>query len=59
MGHTLNHGWELSGGVATAMDLNWEQGFLARQWNGTVELKKAELQAAGLNQPLKLDDVVA
>jgi hypothetical protein len=58
MGHTLNHGWELSGGVATAMDLNWEQGFLARQWNGTVELKKAELQAAGLNQPLKLDDVL-
>ena len=57
MGHTLNHGWELSGGVATAMDLNWEAGFRARQWNGTVELKKAELQAAGLNQPLKLEDV--
>ncbi len=57
MGHTLNHGWELSGGVATTMDLNWEQGFQARQWNGTVDLKKAELQAAGLNQPLKLDDV--
>jgi uncharacterized protein involved in outer membrane biogenesis len=57
MGHTLNHGWELSGGVATAMDLNWEHGFLRRQWNGTVDLKKAELQAAGLNQPLKLEDV--
>ena len=58
MGHTLNHGWELSGGVATAMDLSWEHGFQARQWNGTVELKKAELQAAGLNQPLELDDVL-
>ena len=57
MGHTLNHGWELSGGVATAMDLNWEQGFRTRQWNGTADLKKAELQAAGLNQPLKLEDV--
>ncbi len=57
MGHTVNHGWELSGGVATAMDLNWEDGFRARQWNGTVDLKKAELQAAGLNQPLKLEDV--
>jgi autotransporter translocation and assembly factor TamB len=57
MGHTLNHGWELSGGAATTMDLNWEYGFRARHWNGTVELKKAELQAAGLNQPLKLDDV--
>jgi uncharacterized protein involved in outer membrane biogenesis len=57
MGHTLNHGWELSGGVATAMDLNWEHGFLRRQWDGTVELRKAELQAAGLNQPLKLEDV--
>jgi len=57
MGHTLNHGWELSGGVASAMDLSWEYGFRARQWNGTVDLRKAELQAAGLNQPLKLDDV--
>lgn len=57
MGHTLNHGWELSGSAATEMDLNWEHGFLARQWNGTVDLKKAELHAAGLNQPLKLEDV--
>ena len=57
MGHTLNHGWELNGGVAAAMDLNWEHGSRARRWNGTVELKKAELQAAGLNQPLKLEDV--
>jgi len=57
MGHVLNHGWELNGGVATTMDLNWEQGFRARRWNGTVDLKKAELQAAGLNQPLKLEDV--
>jgi len=57
LGHTLNHGWELSGGVASVMDLNWERGFQAGKWNGTVELKKAELQAAGLNQPLKLEDV--
>jgi uncharacterized protein involved in outer membrane biogenesis len=57
MGHTLNHGWELSGGAATAMELNWERGLQARQWNGTVDLKKAELQAAGLNRPLKLEDV--
>jgi len=57
VGHSLNHGWELSGGAATVMDLNWVHGFLARQWNGTVELKKAELQAAGLNQPLKFEDV--
>src|SRR5271157_416034 len=57
LGHTLNHGWELSGGVATAMDLSWEKGFQARQWSGTVDLKKAELQVAGLNQPLNLDEV--
>jgi hypothetical protein len=57
LGHTLNHGWELSGGVATAMDLSWEKGFQSRQWNGTVDLKKAELQVAGLNQPLNLDEV--
>jgi hypothetical protein len=57
MGHTLNHGWELSGGAAAAMDLSWEKGFQAREWNGTLDLKKAELQVAGLNQPLNLDEV--
>ncbi len=57
LGHTLNHGWELSGGMATAMDLSWKKGFQARQWSGTVELKKAEMQVAGLNQPLNLDEV--
>jgi uncharacterized protein involved in outer membrane biogenesis len=57
LGHALNHGWELSGGVATAMELSWERGFQARQWSGTLDLKKAELQVAGLNQPLNLDEV--
>jgi AsmA family/AsmA-like C-terminal region len=57
LGHTLNHGWELSGGAGAAMDLSWERGFQAREWNGTVDLKKAQLQVAGLNQPLNLDEV--
>jgi hypothetical protein len=57
LGHTLNHGWELSGGAATAMDLSWEKGFQARQWSGAVDLKKAKLQVAGLNEPLNLDEV--
>ncbi len=57
LGYTLNHGWELNGSVATSMDLSWEKGYQGRKWNGAAELKKAELQVAGLNQPLNLDEV--
>jgi len=56
-GRPLNHGWELSGGVGGRVELAWQRGLRNRRWSAAFDLSKAELQAAGLNLPLKLDDV--
>jgi AsmA family len=56
-GKTLNHGWELNGGVGSAAEWGWTQGmFRNGRWNGSINFAKAELQAAGLNQPIELED---
>ncbi len=56
-GITLNRGWELTGGVTGAAELNWARGFVPnKQWSGAVSAVKAELQVAGLNLPIRLDD---
>jgi hypothetical protein len=56
-GKTLNHGWELTGGVMGTATLEWHHG-LARnvRWNGSISAVKSELQVAGLNLPIRLDD---
>ncbi len=57
IGKTVNHGWELSGGVSSAIEWDWHDGlFRNGKWNGALHFTKAELQAAGLNQPITLDD---
>ncbi|GAC1685707.1 MAG: hypothetical protein PVS2B2_24760 [Candidatus Acidiferrum sp.] len=56
-GQTLNHGWELKGGAVAAMRWEWSNTVGPGQWNGTVTLSGAELQAAGLNLPLRMDEV--
>lgn len=56
-GRTLNHGWELSGAASSSMAWVWENGFLRNtRWDGSVDLGKAELQVAGLNLPVQIDD---
>lgn len=56
-GKTLNHGWELNGGVGSSVDWNWDKApFQNGRWNGTITFSKAELQAAGLNLPIELED---
>ncbi|MBV9887623.1 MAG: AsmA family protein [Acidobacteria bacterium] len=52
-GRTLNHGWELTGSATASLQWNWN-GATSRRWNGHVDVSNAELQAAGLNQPLNL-----
>jgi hypothetical protein len=52
-GRTLNHGWELTGAATASLHLDWN-GTAPRRWNGHVDVSNAELQAAGLNQPLTL-----
>jgi len=56
-GKTLNHGWELNGEASARLDWEWQHNLKNVRWKGYVDLKKAELQAAGLNLPLKLEDV--
>lgn len=57
VGQTLNHGWQLKGGAATAMRWEWTEAEKGGQWNGTVTLSGAELEAAGLNLPMRMEDV--
>src|ERR1700722_12879266 len=52
-GRMLNHGWELTGGATASLHWDWN-GVTPRHWNGRVDVSNAELQAAGLNQPLNL-----
>jgi AsmA family len=52
-GRTLNHGWELTGAANASLHWDWN-GLTARHWNGHVDISNAELQAAGLNQPVNL-----
>jgi hypothetical protein len=52
-GRTLNHGWEMTGAATASLHWDWN-GATPRHWNGRVDVSNAELQAAGLNQPLNL-----
>ena len=54
-GHSLNHGWELSGQATALTKWEWKQP-LAGRWNGSVVLSHATLNVAGLNQPLSISD---
>jgi AsmA family/AsmA-like C-terminal region len=58
-GKTLNHGWELSGGASGAFQREWSADVQSSRWGGALTLTSAQLQAAGLNLPLKLQDVRA
>ena len=55
-GHTMNAGWEYKGAATGQLVWNWGSGLRDRQRGGSVELTKARLQVAGLNEPLKLED---
>jgi uncharacterized protein involved in outer membrane biogenesis len=52
-GHTLNHGWDLTGPARVDMRRQWSAMF-SGTWSGAAEVTDAELAAAGLNQPVQL-----
>ena len=52
-GHTLNHGWDLTGPVRIDMHGQWSSTSTG-VWNGAAEVTDAQLAAAGLNQPVQL-----
>ncbi len=59
VGKHLNAGWELSGGASGTFERNWNVDTGWARWIGTASLTKAQLQAAGLNLPVQLEDVSA
>jgi hypothetical protein len=55
-GRTLNRGWEITGGTAGSVTREWDHGVANGRWSGSLSFTKAQLEAAGLNLPLKLED---
>jgi len=55
LGRTVNRGWELTGPVSAALRYQWDKEAATKSWSGHVDLNKARLQVAGLNQPLQLN----
>jgi hypothetical protein len=55
LGRPMNHGWELTGPVSANLHYQWDNAAATRAWSGHVDMNKATLQVAGLNQPLQLN----
>ncbi|MGB9514034.1 MAG: AsmA family protein [Candidatus Acidiferrum sp.] len=55
-GHPLNKGWEYGGGASGSLTWNWGRRVMEARRSGSIELTKARLQVAGLNEPLKVED---
>jgi len=55
-GYSLNYGWELSGAATATMERDWRPDAAEGRWSGTIRLSRAELQTAGLNEPIRIED---
>jgi uncharacterized protein involved in outer membrane biogenesis len=55
-GKELNHGWELTGGSSGFVARDWDHGVANGRWNGSLTFARAQLQVAGLNLPVRVDD---
>jgi hypothetical protein len=55
-GHSLNKGWEYKGAVNGSLAWSWDRPSRAAHKNGSLELTKAQLHIAGLNEPLRLEN---
>jgi AsmA-like protein len=53
-GYTLNHGWDLTGPARADLRRDWSASAAHSVWNGSLEVNGAQLAAAGLNQPVEL-----
>lgn len=54
-GRPMNRGWELTGPVTAELKYQWDNAAATKVWNGHVDMNKATLQVAGLNQPLQVN----
>lgn len=55
-GYPLNKGWEYKGAAAGLLAWNWGNRLSEPSRNGSLELTKAQLHVAGLNEPVKLEE---
>ncbi len=55
LGRPMNRGWELTGPVSADLHYQWDSMTATKAWSGHVDMNKAALQVAGLNQPLQLN----
>jgi hypothetical protein len=55
-GHPLNKGWDYQGGASGSLMWNWGSAAKELNRNGSLELTKGQLQVAGLNEPLQVQD---
>lgn len=55
-GQTLNRGWEITGSAAGNVSREWDHGVANGRWSGSLTFTRAQLQAAGLNLPLKFEE---
>jgi hypothetical protein len=56
LGYPINKGWEYQGGASGNLAWNWGIHPKDARRSGALELTKARLQVAGLNEPIKVDD---
>jgi hypothetical protein len=55
-GHPLNQGWEFDGGASGLVTRDWGGSLKDFRRGGSLDLTKAQLQVAGLNQPLRIGE---
>ncbi|HYA62197.1 MAG TPA: AsmA family protein [Candidatus Sulfotelmatobacter sp.] len=55
-GRRLNQGWEYTGGASGVLTWDWGTSLKEARRSGSIELTKSQLEIAGLNQPLKIDE---
>jgi hypothetical protein len=55
VGYPLNRGWQLAGAASAALRWEWANPASRGRWNGRVDVTKADLQVAGLNQPVRMN----
>ena len=54
-GYPLNKGWEYTGTASGSFAWNWQTTWQEAHRTGSIELTKSQLQVAGLNEPVRVE----
>jgi hypothetical protein len=55
-GHPLNKGWEYTGAASGFLAWTWGSSWKEAHRSGSIELTRSQLQVAGLNEPMKIEE---